>query len=64
MKVRKVIFFYAGKTHNTVGYFEGAKTFLTPNCLERSEDQFWAQKSRGPLEKPPEKSTIGMCFAS
>jgi hypothetical protein len=30
------------------GYFEGAKTFLTPNCPERSKGQF-----RGPLDILP-----------
>jgi hypothetical protein len=34
------------------GFFEGAKTFLTPKLLRSG--QFRGQKGRGPLEKPQE----------
>jgi hypothetical protein len=36
------------------GYFEGAKTFLTPG-------QFWGQKSRGPLEISREMAHYVVC---
>jgi len=37
---------YAGKTHNRLfrWVFERPKTFLTPNCSERNEGQFWGKK--------------------
>ncbi len=44
-----------------VGFFEGAETFLTLNCPDRSEGQFWGQKGEGPLEKPQEMPIT--CFA-
>jgi hypothetical protein len=40
------------KMGHFLGFFKGAETFLTLNCPEHSEGQFWGQKGQDPLEKP------------
>ena len=63
LKMRDIIFFLRANyiMGHFKGYFEGAKTFLTPNCPERSEGQFWGQKSRGPLEISLEMAHYVVC---
>jgi hypothetical protein len=59
-----ILFFFAGKLHNGPfqGIFRGGPRLFWPlNCPERSEGQFWGQKSRGPLEIPREMAHYVVC---